>query len=154
MNETTDKILLINGPNLNMLGFRDPEQYGTFSLQDVVDLVKQTTEPFHFSVTAYQSNHEGDLIDQIHDAMRTHAGILINAGALTHTSYALRDALELTHLPVIEIHISDIHQREPFRRLSVIEDVCLDQISGQGINSYKLAAEKLCRHLRGHQNET
>ncbi len=105
-------------------------------------------------MTAYQSNHEGDLIDQIHDAMRTHAGILINAGALTHTSYALRDALELTHLPVIEIHISDIHQREPFRRLSVIEDVCLDQISGQGINSYKLAAEKLCRHLRGHQNET
>jgi len=146
------RLLLLNGPNLNMLGRRDPKQYGTFTLADVEALVLETAVRYSYAVDCFQSNHEGDLIDRIHDAIGRHQGILINAGALTHTSYALRDAIELCGLPVMEVHISDIHKREPFRRISVIHDVCCGQIAGFGLDSYRLAVEQLCHLLKGNQS--
>lgn len=145
------RLLLLNGPNLNMLGRRDPKQYGTFTLADVETLVRETADRFGCAADCYQSNHEGDLIDRIHESIGRYQGILINAGALTHTSYALRDAIELCGLPVMEVHISDIHKREPFRRISVIHDVCSGQIAGFGLDSYRLAVEQLCRMLKGKQ---
>ena len=141
------KILLINGPNLNMLGRRDPGQYGQFTLKDVEELTRKTAERFGCQVDCYQSNHEGELIDRIQASLNSFDGLLINAGAFTHYSYALRDALELCSFPVVEIHISDIKQREPFRRISVIESVCDCQIAGHGINSYRLAAEFICEKI-------
>ncbi|MDD4139344.1 MAG: type II 3-dehydroquinate dehydratase [Clostridiaceae bacterium] len=146
------RLLLLNGPNLNMLGKRDPRQYGTFTLADVEDATRQTAAGLGFGLDCYQTNHEGSLIDTIHAAMGRYDGILINAGAWTHTSYALRDALELTGLPVVEVHISDIYRREPFRRISVIHEVCLDQVVGLGLDSYRVAAEKLCHYLKGRQD--
>lgn len=143
------KLLLLNGPNLNMLGRRDPHQYGTFTLQTVEELTRETATRFGLTVDCYQTNHEGCLIERIHDAIERYAGILINAGAWTHTSYALRDAIELTALPAIEVHISDIYKREPFRRISVIHDVCISQVVGLGLDSYRVATEQLCRHLGG-----
>ncbi|MEA4889471.1 MAG: type II 3-dehydroquinate dehydratase [Clostridiaceae bacterium] len=144
-----NRLLLLHGPNLNMLGRRDPRQYGTFTLKDVETLVVQTAARYAFSVDCFQSNAEGDLIDRIQQAMDVYDGILINAGALTHTSYALRDAIELCNLPVLEIHISDIHKREPFRRISVIQPVCCGQIAGFGLDGYRMAADHLCRRLKG-----
>ncbi|NLO34867.1 MAG: type II 3-dehydroquinate dehydratase [Clostridiaceae bacterium] len=149
----TGRLLLLNGPNLNMLGRRDPRQYGTFSLADVEDITRQAAARLGYAVDCFQTNHEGSLIDTIHTAMNRYDGILINAGAWTHTSYALRDALELTGLPVLEIHISDIYRREPFRRISVIHEVCLDQVVGLGLDSYRVAAEKLCHHLKGRKDD-
>ena len=143
------KLLLLNGPNLNMLGRRDPRQYGTFTLQTVEELARETAKRFSMTVDCYQTNHEGCLIERIHGATGCYAGILINAGAWTHTSYALRDAIELTALPAIEVHISDIYKREPFRRVSVIHDVCISQVVGLGLDSYRVATEQLCRHLGG-----
>lgn len=140
-------LLLINGPNLNMLGRRDPEQYGRFTLDDAEALARRTAAAHGCDLVCFQSNHEGALIDRIQQALGTIAGIAINAGALTHYSYALRDALELCGCPVIELHISDISRREPFRRNSVIRDVCAEQISGHGLDSYRLAIESLCRIL-------
>ena len=146
------KVLLLNGPNLNMLGRRDPRQYGTFTLQTVEELTQKTARRFGIAVDCFQTNHEGCLIERIHDAIGHYAGILINAGAWTHTSYALRDAIELTALPAIEVHISDIYKREPFRRVSVIHDVCISQVVGLGLDSYRVATEQLCRHLGGTEH--
>lgn len=152
MADSKSKLLLLNGPNLNMLGLRDPAHYGSFTLKDVENLVQETAGALGCTCDFYQSNHEGYLIDKIHAAIGHYAGILINAGALTHTSHALRDALELTGLPVVEIHISDIQAREPFRRISVIRPVCLDQVAGLGLDSYKVGTEKLCAYLKGKKN--
>lgn len=149
---TLPRLLLLNGPNLNMLGRRDPGQYGTFTLSDVETLTRQTAENLGFELDCYQSNHEGDLVDRIQLAMGVYAGILLNAGALTHYSYSLRDAIELCRLPVMEIHISDIHKREPFRQVSVIHPVCCGQVAGFGIDSYRLGTEQLCRLLKGSQD--
>jgi 3-dehydroquinate dehydratase-2 len=143
------KLLLINGPNLNMLGKRDPNQYGTFTLADAEDLTRQTAANLGWELDCCQSNHEGDLVDRIQQAIGVYDGILINAGALTHYSYALRDAIELYRQPVMEIHISDIQKREPFRQISVIHPVCCGQVAGFGIDSYRLGAEQLCRLLKG-----
>ncbi len=141
----TGRILLMNGPNLNMLGRRDPDQYGRFTLKDVEDLTRETAAQFGFVVDCFQSNHEGELIDRIQASLDEVDGLLINAGAFTHYSYALRDALELCPFPVAEVHISDIKKREPFRRISVIEDACDCQIAGHGIDSYRLAAAFICK---------
>lgn len=149
LRQPTGRLLLLNGPNLNMLGHRDPAQYGTFTLADVENLVRETAGLFGFATDCFQSNHEGDLIDRIHAAMMLSDGILLNAGALTHTSYALRDAIELCGLPVMEIHISDIQKRELFRQVSVIHDVCHGQVAGLGLDSYRLATEQICRYLKG-----
>lgn len=151
MNKTSaaTRLLLLHGPNLNMLGRRDPEQYGTFTLADVEKKVIETASRLDMTIDCFQSNHEGALIDRIHESIDHCAGILINAGALTHTSYALRDALELTRLPVVEIHISDIYKREPFRRISVIHDVCIDHVIGLGLDGYRIAVEKMYQHVKG-----
>ncbi len=141
------QLLLLHGPNLDQLGRRDPVHYGRFTLDTVEDVVRQAAADFGYDIRAVQSNHEGDLIEALHAAPGKQVGILINAGALTHTSYALRDALELTGLPAIEIHISDVARREAFRRVSVLRELCLDHVSGLGLAGYRLATERLCRHL-------
>lgn len=154
MNQTQlPRLLLLNGPNLNMLGRRDPKQYGTFTLADVEQLTRETAAAQGWELDCFQSNHEGDLVDRIQQAIGVYEGILLNAGALTHYSYSLRDAIELCRLPVMEIHISDIQKREPFRQISVIHDVCCGQVAGLGLDSYRVGTEKLCRLLKGTQDE-
>jgi 3-dehydroquinate dehydratase-2 len=149
MGDKTKKFLLLNGPNLNMLGKRDPKYYGTFTLADVESLARQTAADLGYALDCCQSNHEGDLVDRIQQAIGQYDGILINAGALTHYSYSLRDALELFSKPIIEVHISDISTREDFRRLSVIRPVCSSQVAGHGIDSYRIAVEELSSLMEG-----
>lgn len=141
------RILLVNGPNLNMLGRREEEHYGRFTLTDVVRQTEQAAEAEGYELTAFQSNHEGELIDFIHAHLDDAAGLLLNAGALTHYSYALLDALKLCPYPVIEVHISAIEKREEFRRISVIRPACAAVVSGLGINSYTEAFRKLLECL-------
>ncbi len=143
-NELKFSILLINGPNLNMLGKRDPTQYGTFTLLDAEKLAVDTAFSKGYKMDCFQSNHEGSIIDKIHEAMEKYDGIVINPGAFTHYSYAILDAIDLCELPVIETHISDISQREDFRRISVISSACCGQIKGLGIKSYSEAVLLLC----------
>ena len=129
-------ILVINGPNLNLLGERHPEIYGKDTLDDLMDWLKNTPEGLKQDFKFYQSNHEGDIIDCIHDNRQWSDGIILNAGAFTHYSYAIRDAIEAVEIDTIEVHISDINNREEFRKKSVLEDVCLHQIYGMGKLSY------------------
>jgi len=142
---TQKNILLINGPNLDMLGHREPTHYGQFTLQDVEHAFIQKAAELGVEATCFQSNYEGDLIKAIHAAAKTTDGIVINAGAFTHYSYALLDALLLVGIPTMEVHISDIHKREPFRRHSVIRAACVDQICGLGLDSYLVGLEKLVK---------
>ena len=137
------KILLVNGPNLNMLGKRDPKQYGSFTLADVESLFTARAAELGFEAECFQSNHEGEIVQKLHEARETAAGIVINAGAFTHYSYAIRDAIDVTGLPVMEVHISNIHERESFRHTSVIRAVCVGQIAGFGINSYIMGLDQL-----------
>ncbi len=140
------KILVLNGPNLNMLGKREPEIYGKNTLEDLCDLVESYCKTLdNCSVSFYQSNHEGDLIDKIQTSDVD--GIVFNAGAYTHTSVALRDAIASVKTPVIEVHISNVHSREDFRHKSMIAPVCLGQICGFGFDSYILAINGLHRIL-------
>jgi 3-dehydroquinate dehydratase-2 len=141
------KLLLVNGPNLNRLGSRDPEHYGHHTLADIEAAVAKRAAELGFTTLAFQSNHEGAMIDFIQAESADAAGIVINPGALTHYGYSLRDALADSHLPVVEVHLSDISQREPWRRHSVIVDVCLDQIAGHGAESYIIGLEKLAAHI-------
>ena len=143
-NDLKFSILLINGPNLNMLGMRDPKQYGTFTLADVEKLSVDTAFSRGYKLECFQSNYEGAIIEKIHAAMSIVDGIVINPGALTHYSYAILDAIDLCGLPVIEAHISDISSREDFRRISVVAPACCGQIMGLGINSYTNAIHLLC----------
>ena len=129
-------ILVINGPNLNLLGERHPEIYGQDTLEDLMDWLKNTPEGLNQNFKFYQSNHEGDIIDCIHDSRQWSDGIILNAGAFTHYSYAIRDAIEAVDIDTIEVHISDINNREEFRKKSVLKDVCLHQIYGMGKLSY------------------
>ena len=137
------KIMLINGPNLNMLGVRPPEIYGTDTLAGIEKMVKDEGKALDFEVECFQSNSEGALIDCIHSCYKRVDAIILNAGAYTHYSYALRDAIETVMLPVAEVHISDIHKREEFRHISVIEPVCAFQICGHGKQGYIEALRKL-----------
>ncbi len=137
------KIILINGPNLNLLGEREPEIYGAMTLRELEAEVVKFAAAMNVEVKTFQSNHEGALIDFIHEQRQWAQGIVINPGAYSHYSYALRDALESVKLPAIEVHLSNIEQREEFRRRSVIKDVCAKQIFGLGIRGYFRAIEFL-----------
>ncbi len=141
------RLLILNGPNLNLLGTRQPEVYGASTLADVEALCKTTAAGLGYDVICRQSNHEGVLLDEIHAAKGTVAGIVLNAGAYTHTSVALRDAISSVELPVVEVHLSNIHAREAFRHHSHIAPVALGQIAGFGITSYRLAIDALVAHL-------
>lgn len=135
----------MNGPNLNLLGIREPGIYGNDTLQTLCDTVAQKAKEYGTEVDFYQSNHEGALIDTLHAAMGVYDGIIFNAGAYTHYSYAIRDAIAAIRVPVVEVHLSDIHAREAFRHVSVIEPVCVAQISGLGVGSYLKGLELLCK---------
>lgn len=140
-------ILVINGPNLNLLGTREPEKYGTSTLADVEQLAAAACRGHGFAVECVQSNHEGVLLDAIHAARGSSAGIVINAGAFTHTSVALRDALAAVQLPAVEVHITNVHQREEFRHHSYLSPVCSAVIVGAGVFGYKLAIDYLAEVL-------
>ncbi|MDE0545543.1 type II 3-dehydroquinate dehydratase [Microbacterium sp. C7(2022)] len=136
-------LLLVNGPNLNLLGVRQPEIYGTETLDDVEALATASAAARGFDLRSIQSNHEGVLIDAIHAARLTCAGIVINPGGLTHTSVVLRDALSSVALPVAEVHISDITEREEFRHHSYVRDVAVVHVIGQGVAGYGRAIDLL-----------
>ncbi|SDW51828.1 type II 3-dehydroquinate dehydratase [Paenibacillus sp. PDC88] len=141
------RILVMNGPNLNMLGVREPGIYGKQSLQSIEEMLRAQAEKLSVSITFYQSNHEGELTDRIHASLGEVDGILLNAGAFTHYSYAIRDALSTVKIPTIELHLSNIHARESFRHTSVIAAVTIGQISGFGAYSYEHALNAMYRYL-------
>jgi len=133
------RIMVINGPNLNMLGQREVQTYGSTTLEDINESITLTADVLDATVDFFQSNCEGEIIDAIHKCKGSYDGIIINAGAYTHYSYAIRDAIPIPEIPVVEVHISNIHAREEFRHNSVIAPVCSGQICGFGANSYILA---------------
>ena len=140
-------ILVINGPNLNLLGTRDPEIYGSETLDELMMWLENSTEGKKHQFKFYQSNHEGGIIDMLHDEREWAQGVIINPGAYAHYSYAIRDAIAAISIPTIEVHLSDIKSREKFRQASVIQDVCLEQISGLGKNGYLEAIYALEKYL-------
>lgn len=143
----TISLLVLNGPNLNLLGTRQPQVYGSTTLADVEALCLEARERLDIGIDFRQSNQEGVLIDWIHEAQGKHAGIVLNAGALTHTSIAIMDAIASVELPVAEVHLSNIHRREEFRHLSYISKVALGMIAGFGPQGYVLGIEALAEHV-------
>ena len=129
-------ILVLNGPNLNLLGERDPEIYGNDTLEELMMWLETSSDGRNHKFKFYQSNHEGNLIDAIHDERQWANGMIINPGALSHYSYAIRDAISSTGIPTVEVHLSHIMDREDFRKISVIKDVCISQVYGLGKKSY------------------
>ncbi len=140
-------IFTIHGPNLNLLGEREPETYGSTTLDELNEMLVQRGRERCVKMRIFQSNSEGSIIDAIHGGRIWADGILINPGALTHYSYSLRDALAAVVKPTIEVHLSDIYNRESFRKISVIKDICIDQVYGHGIESYIIGLERLITHL-------
>lgn len=143
-------ILVLNGPNLNLLGLREPDVYGHTTLPEIEDAAMKHGAAHGVEVTCQQSNHEGALVDAIHASVGKHSGVILNAGAYTHTSIALRDAIAGTGLPVVELHLSNIHARESFRHTSMIAPVAIGMICGFGAAGYTLAIDALLRHLGPH----
>ncbi len=141
------KLLVLNGPNLNMTGKREPEIYGTLSLDEIMEGLARRAAEAGVSIEHVQSNHEGVLIDTIQSAPSLYDGILLNAGALTHYSYSLRDAIACCPIPVGEVHMSNILEREPFRAVDVIEDVCAFRVMGMGAGSYEAALSMIIEEL-------
>lgn len=141
-------VLVLNGPNLNMLGKREPSVYGTATLADVEALCARTASSLGLTADCRQSNHEGQLIDWLQAARETHAAVIINAGGFSHTSVALLDALTLTELPVVEVHISNIHAREAFRHKSLISGVAKAVICGCGIDGYAYAMQTAAKLIK------
>lgn len=141
-------LLILNGPNLNLLGQRQPEVYGTTTLAEIDALCIARAKSLGAKATCKQSNHEGELIDTIHDARGTHDGIILNAGAYTHTSIALMDAISSAEVPMVEVHLSNIHAREEFRHTSHISRVAIGQICGFGPRGYGMAIDAIVEHLK------
>ena len=143
------RILVINGPNLNMTGIRKKNIYGSETLEDINKYLSDYAKTKGVKLDFFQSNHEGELIDEIHESRKHYDGVVINAGAYTHYSYAIRDAIEAVsdYLPFVEVHMSDIHSLEDFRKISVITEVCVKQISGFGKDSYKMGIDLLLEIL-------
>jgi 3-dehydroquinate dehydratase II len=141
-------ILVLHGPNLNLLGQREPQFYGKLTLAEIDRLLQEEAQKLAVKLSCLQSNHEGALIDAIHEAVETHHGIVINAGAYTHTSIAIRDALSGVKLPTVEVHLSNIYQREEFRHHSYIAPIAIGQISGFGAESYRLGLHALVNYLK------
>ncbi len=140
------KILVINGPNLNMLGIREPSIYGRSTYNDLLAFISSHAEKKQVEVDFYQSNHEGDLVDAIQNAYGNTDGIVINPGAYTHTSVALLDAVKAVGIPTVEVHISDVSTREPFRSISYIRAACVKTIAGKGFDGYTEAIDFLLEH--------
>ncbi len=141
------KILVIHGANLNMLGMREPEIYGHLSLEDINQILIQDARVLGVDIEIFQSNHEGVLIDVIHKAWQSKDGIVINPGAFTHTSVALRDAIAAVNIPTVEVHLSNVYKREEFRHHSMIAPVAIGQISGFGLESYRLGLRAIVTYL-------
>ncbi|MDV7212928.1 type II 3-dehydroquinate dehydratase [Azotobacter beijerinckii] len=144
----THTVLVLNGPNLNLLGTREPATYGRETLADIAELCARTAEECSLSVEFRQTNHEGELIEWIHLARGRCAGILINPAAWTHTSVAIRDALLASELPVIEVHLSNVHKREPFRHHSFVSDIAVGVICGLGSHGYRMALQHFSQLLK------
>lgn len=141
-------VLVLHGPNLNLLGLREPGIYGSLTLDEINHLLEQEGQTLQAKLSIIQSNHEGVLVDVIQNALGQHQGILINAGAYTHTSVAIRDAIAAVNLPTVEVHLSNIYRREAFRHHSYIAPVAIGQISGFGSQSYLLGLQALIHHLK------
>ena len=146
MRPVVKRLLLLNGPNINMLGVREKDIYGSFTLEDIENKLRELTDEYHFKLDCFQSNHEGVLVDHIQKANGKYAGVIFNPAAYTHTSIALRDAIKAIETPVIEVHISNIYRRESFRHKSLLAPVCEGQIAGLGLTGYKLAALTFMDH--------
>jgi len=146
------KILVINGVNMNMLGFREPEKYGTMTLKDLEKDLYAYSFELGIDIEMYQSNYEGEIVEKIHSSKDNYTGIVINAGAYTHTSVAIRDAVSSVKTPVVEVHMTNIYKREEFRHHSYLAPVCIGQISGFGVNSYKLGIKAIIDYMNKSAN--
>lgn len=146
-NTSSRKVLVIHGPNLNMLGTREPDIYGHQTLEEINAALKAQADRLGLHIETFQSNHEGDIVDKIQQAHDSFHGIIINPAAYTHTSIAIRDALSVLNIPVVEIHLSNIYKRESFRRTSLISAIVTAQISGFGSHGYMLALDGLAQVL-------
>ncbi|MBD2312990.1 type II 3-dehydroquinate dehydratase [Desertifilum sp. FACHB-1129] len=145
---TLFSVLVLHGPNLNLLGQREPGIYGSVTLADINQMLEAEGRSLQTQVSTFQSNHEGALVDAIHQALNLHQGLLINAGAYTHTSVAIRDAIAAVALPTVEVHLSNIYRREEFRHHSYIAPIAIGQISGFGAQSYRLGLQALIEYLK------
>lgn len=147
------KILIINGVNMNMLGLRETEKYGTMTLKDLEKELYAFSFEIGIDIETFQSNFEGEIVEKIHQTKDNFDGIVINAGAYTHTSVAIRDAISAVNIPTVEVHMTNIYKREEFRHHSYLAPVCIGQISGFGINSYKLGLKAVVDYLNTNDNK-
>lgn len=142
------RILVLNGPNINMLGIREPQHYGSETFGQLLQKIRSYAKEMGVSVTCYQSNHEGDLVDMIQAAYGRYDGIIINPGAYTHTSVALLDAVKSVTIPTVEVHISKVESREDFRQVSYVRQACIATITGMGTDGYLMAVDKLLEAVK------
>lgn len=147
------RVEVMHGANLDQLGRRDPRMYGTLSLPELQDLIEREAERLGLAVRFFQTNYEGAFIEHLHSLRGNADALLLNPGAWSHYAWAIRDALEIADLPAIEVHLSDVENREPWRRLSVVRDLCFASISGRGPAGYSDALERLREHLDGQEGE-
>ncbi len=148
------KILVINGPNINMLGVREPEIYGKETYYDLVSKIMKKGEELKIEVSCYQSNHEGDIIDKIQSAYNKFDGIIINPAGYTHTSVAIPDAIKAVMLPCVEVHISQVNNREEYRKISYVREACIAVVSGEGTDGYLSALEILLKALEKNEKKS